>query len=368
MKHGHALLVLGLLAWGQAHAQEEDFDEEVFGGDEFGGEPSADTGVADPTTGEIHRVERGDTLWDLSSRFLNNPWYWPKVWSYNPQLTNPNWIFPGNRLQFYPGDEELPTAVDVAAEGFSEEDLEIPGQIDDEDLVRTAGTIVTSDTFGNSAWTAYKGFMAPGDRFFSGQIEAAFEEQELLTEYDRLYVRMDEPSRVGETLGVYHRERKLRHPVTGEFAGYGVELVGQIEVVESSPQVSVASIRETYRPIVRGDFVGPLPESWSARIEPQPNRSEATGYIIEVVAEVLDLVGEHHYVYMDLGRRDGLRPGNTLAVLQRGDGFTGRTQGLPFEQIGTVMVTDVTETGATGLVVTSLRDLVPGDRLAMSAD
>src|SRR6185295_9150078 len=45
---------------------------------------------------QVHTVEKGDTLWDLSSKYLGSPWYWPKVWSYNPQIANPHWIYPGN--------------------------------------------------------------------------------------------------------------------------------------------------------------------------------------------------------------------------------------------------------------------------------
>ncbi|HEY3234934.1 MAG TPA: LysM peptidoglycan-binding domain-containing protein, partial [Polyangiaceae bacterium] len=48
---------------------------------------------------EVHIVNRGDTLWDLSARYYQNPYYWPKVWSYNPQLQNPHWIYPGDQLR-----------------------------------------------------------------------------------------------------------------------------------------------------------------------------------------------------------------------------------------------------------------------------
>ena len=61
---------------------------------------------------DTYTVRSGDTLWDLSGRFLNNPWYWPKIWSYNPEITNPHWIYPGNVLKFYPSAEEAPARVE----------------------------------------------------------------------------------------------------------------------------------------------------------------------------------------------------------------------------------------------------------------
>src|SRR5262245_32743573 len=40
--------------------------------------------------GTQHTVESGDTLWELTNRYLGSPWYWPKVWSYNPEMANPH--------------------------------------------------------------------------------------------------------------------------------------------------------------------------------------------------------------------------------------------------------------------------------------
>ncbi|MEO7328764.1 MAG: LysM peptidoglycan-binding domain-containing protein, partial [Minicystis sp.] len=52
---------------------------------------------------EAHLVRRHDTLWDISNRYYQSPYQWPRIWGFNPQIQNPHWIYPGDRVRLRDG-------------------------------------------------------------------------------------------------------------------------------------------------------------------------------------------------------------------------------------------------------------------------
>ena len=62
-------------------------------------------------------VKRGDTLWDISTHFLVEPWRWPEIWQINPQVENPHLIFPGDELALFYRDKKAVTGLTLVLDG-----------------------------------------------------------------------------------------------------------------------------------------------------------------------------------------------------------------------------------------------------------
>lgn len=49
-------------------------------------------------------VKKGDTLWDLSEEFFQDPFTWPDLWEKNRHIADPHWIYPGDSI--YLGEQQ----------------------------------------------------------------------------------------------------------------------------------------------------------------------------------------------------------------------------------------------------------------------
>lgn len=69
------------------------------------------------TAPEVYIVKKGDTLWGISSMYLDRPWLWPELWRNNVHITNPHLIYPGDELRLTYNEQGEPV-LEVAREKF----------------------------------------------------------------------------------------------------------------------------------------------------------------------------------------------------------------------------------------------------------
>ena len=345
-----------------------------------GGPPEGSVEIAPPAGGNAnlgtsssHTVEKGDTLWDLSNRYLGSPWYWPKVWSYNPEIANPHWIYPGNQVRFVGSGEEVPTQVEV---GDAPEAMEAP--IDQGDGVQVSGPLTYRPR--GSTMLRVRQFVTAKELEETGKITGSFAQSERLTFPDTAYVTFKKQGdvRVGAKYLVFRTGTEIEHPTTGDTMGYLTTLLGEVRVlkVHESQKLVTVQVLAAWDEIQRGDLVGPSNEPTLKQVPaPRPNAKDLKGVIVTSVPLGMTMMAEHTEVVIDLGTDQGVQPGNTFTVIRQLEGLDERAMlhpeavdtAMPVEDIGTCIAVEVKSKASTCLVTRALREFVRGDRVQMRA-
>ncbi len=324
----------------------------------FGGNASdvGDSGGGQLPAPEAYLVRPGDTLWNLSQRFLNNPWYWPKIWSYNQQLDNPNWIYPGSQIRFYPGSD-----APMVAEAEPDEEPDF------DDL---AGGGFEGDGIGErfnhlGADRRRREFFVPTDKLAdAGQVLNSPEEKQLLSTNDRVYVKLNKQGQPGDVLQIFQPGRELYHPVTGAQLGRMVELLGELRVDQLSRDQALATVTASWSTIERGVYVGELPIDTDL-LGVTDNEKNIKAYVVDAGPRTLSFIGDNYVVIVDKGTADGVKNGNVFTVVRAGDPYTRQYSGMADEDIGEIVIIEANKNVSSGLMVKAAREIVPGDRAEM---
>lgn len=328
-------------------------------------EPEAEAAAQELLGDEaVHRVVPGDTLWDLSERYLGSPWHWPRVWSYNPEIENPHWIFPGDRIRLAPS---APVPVVEEEEPIVDE---VPMDVPEVATVGQIGYHAKGRRFRT------EGIISRGALEESGIIESSFEEKELLAEGDRVYLAWpkNRPVQVGQVYIVFRPEGRIYHPVTDAYVGHFTRILGAVRVVDASPfrkHVTGVIVR-SFEEIERGDRIGPSLYDLERPVAERPNPRNLVGRIAATVATGIREIGQDHVVFVDRGREHGVQPGNRFEVVRAGDGLELPDEAffvsdLPAEAVAELLVIEVHETTSAAVVVTARREFQVGDRVVMRA-
>ncbi len=255
----------------------------------------------------IYTVKQGDTLWDISKRFIKDPYYWPNLWSNNPAIGNPHLIYPGQKLRIYDGRIEIIPVGEGAGEigaAFMTEDeiLLIPtfggaqSFISDEE-VKTLGTLV--DTVDNRV------MVTTGDTIFLEMNDLA------ATSPGDIYELIEMGPPIIHPLA----EGKWGHQRESAILGYQTIQLGTVEITEVTPTVAVATITNALREIERGAKLRPYKEIPS-RIQRLFSDNVLEGYILaNDVGNVA--MGQWEVILIDVGEDSGLMVGHELDIYRK---------------------------------------------------
>jgi nucleoid-associated protein YgaU len=314
-------------------------------------------------------VTEGDTLWDISDTFLQNPWMWPEIWQVNPQIDNPHLIFPGDviRLVYLDGQPRLtidrrttrltPSNRDPNASKLSPAVRVIPlGEaipaipLDVIEAFLNKNRVVSKNQFDEAPYVA-----------------AGEEKRILLGTGDRIYARGEFNQDIG-SYNMYRLGDAYVDPATKEVLGYNSIDIGSARVTAFQGEISTMVVNRMAREVSIGDRLLPNEER---SVEPTfyPSAPEDDNFEA-VVLELNDGVthaGKFDIIVVNRGMRENLKDGDVLAIYKKGDLVYDRIAKdsvlLPEERVGLAMVFRTFEKVSYALVLEAERPINQDDKL-----
>ncbi len=241
---------------------------------------------------EAHTVRRGDTLWAISGQYFKTPYNWPRLWAENPQIQNPHWIYPGDRVRLRTPDTSSSLGHAAALRSVPQSTV----------FMRDLGWVDDPD---KDTW---------------GELVGAPDDQMILSEQDEVYLQLDDDVKVtlGDELTVF----RVIHTMRGEEADADGELVsvrGTVRVDKWNPKTHLAraKIVEALDTIERGALIGPVSRKFDI-VPPARNAKYVEARILTALYPHA-FFGGNQLLFLDRGSKDGVKPGNRFLAVRRGD-------------------------------------------------
>ncbi len=252
-----------------------------------------------------YTVERGDTLWDITKEALEDPFLWPKVWNANPDISNPDRIYPNQKIKiplFLEQKEITPRAPERIVKPLErpmpeEEPIRIAKPAKKEYLV-DKNLLILSGYIAESVHSEGEIYDKPGD-------------MTNLSKGDLAYIKTSKPVKKGDKFYIIYPAEKVYHPVTGNYMGVRIAILGTAEVVdEQDPTVRIVS---SFLEIPMGSLIDTYYDIQPPLAPDQPRKPAIKGYIVTALRN-LHAHGNWDIVFIDKGEKDGLAAGDLLAT------------------------------------------------------
>jgi len=216
-------------------------------------------------TEEVYTIKKGDTLWAISSRFMSNPFLWPKLWQRNPYITNPHWIYPGNPVRLT-SVQEAKKEEPKKEETKKEEPREVVKEPEVKKAeilpeVRKAEVVVEKKSSEGKplVFPEIRDAGVFGDvnlRGYGSVVESK-EGKYLMSKGDICYIwfRFKDPVTIGDKYTT-HSSRPAFTPVN-IVGGRVFNVTGVVQLIDKFGEYYTAKVLESFQEISKGDYIIP---------------------------------------------------------------------------------------------------------------
>jgi len=300
--------------------------------------------------GFYYTVQKGDTLWDLSTQFSDNPWLWPNLWGENSQISNPHWIYPGERIRLF-HVKGVDTFIKKNVEGNQPKEPE-PTK---EALYYYYSPIESIGFIKKQAITP------------QGTIFKVKDDKKLIGVGDLVYIRpnTDNSLQPGTKYTIYRTLKPIEDNKTKELIGIQHYLTGVVVITKKEPGFVLATVVKSFRDIAVNDLLMPYKKRLP-RIALTQSKNGLNGKIIGSEEHEKN-IGDHTVAFIDKGDQDGVEIGQSYNIYyQEEEKLSEKSKGsVPLTPIihGSLLVLHTEPTTSTVLITQSERNIDPGTKI-----
>lgn len=341
----------------------------------FAQSPAVSSAEEEPTADSLayrtYEVKKGDTLWGISKKFIEDPYYWPDLWANNPDIQNPHFISPGQKLRIYTGPIVV---VGVEEEKEKEEEKVSPAPVQEvmsPEVALAPEEPVAEEALVTMAIPAGLSFIGESEQSAGGIIFDFPVGRHFAGSGDTVFVRVPAETSVavGDLLQIVKARADIIHPVSKKRLGFQVDQLGTLEITALGQDLHTAIIRKNFREVERGAWLSPR-SALRQQISLRRATSEMSGTVISTALHK-ELQGPSEVLFIDLGESHGLRVGNLLTMtrprkatdLAAIQNKSEATLVYPEEFIGYALVVDTNPETATAVILKALGPVVIGDQV-----
>lgn len=307
-------------------------------------------------SGFYYTIQKGDTLWDLSQRFYHSQWDWPGLWEMNKEIKNPHWITPGKKIQIFlkqaPVSQAAIASPITSAEPAKSPPLPIPPSFSYPEISRL-------------------GFIRKTREPSLGKIIQERDGNLMMAVQDIIYINPTGAGSLipGHIYQVFTTEKLKEKFGSQIFTGIKHLIKAEIELLDHKGDYATAMITKSYGDVNAGDQIMAFYERDSL-FPVQENPAPIDAAIVCSEDNTL-MINDYKIAFINQGRQHRIQVGQIYSILQKNPSDRSdrvwpknpQSAAPPLEPLnsGKLIVLHTEEIASTVMILSSKRDIHPGD-------
>lgn len=261
---------------------------------------SANVFALDVKNENSYLVKKGDTLWDISSHFLNDPWEWKTIWSNNPQIKNPHLIYPNDLIHLRKKGEDYYIEVEKSA---------VSKTLDLNKGVFIKEEVISSNlpSVNMSQILKFEEDYKLSKKELESNIVKIESKNVISYKGDKIFIYIENPI-LNKTYNIYKKKN-----YSEDLKSFVYEKVGSLKTIKMAGDVVLSEIIESSDRISINDVVIEKDNKSIPSIFPTKPISNLNGNIVFSPSKINSIIKDD-VVIINKGKKDGVKLGNILAV------------------------------------------------------